>query len=107
MPGSSIPVFIPDLRRAVQIPEKGIASRILQNDERSKVVLFGLAAGHEMSLHAAPVPTILYLVEGDATLTLGDETMAVSTRAFTHMPPHLKHAIVADTPVLMLLAMMK
>jgi quercetin dioxygenase-like cupin family protein len=107
MSGPSIPIFIPDRRQNLQIPEKGIASRILQNDERSKVVLFGLAAGHEMSLHAAPVPTILYFVDGDATLTLGVETMAVRTGAFTHMPPHLKHAIVADTPVLMLLAMMK
>ena len=57
MPDSSIPVFIPDLRGALQIPEKGIASRILQNDEQLdeqlKVVLYGLAAGHELSLHAA------------------------------------------------------
>jgi len=107
MTGPSIPVFIPGLRQALQIPEKGIASRILQDDERSKVVLFALAAGHEMSLHAAPVPTILYFVEGDATLTLGDETMAVRAGVFTHMPPHLKHAIVADTPVFMLLVMIK
>jgi quercetin dioxygenase-like cupin family protein len=107
MPDSSIPVFIADLRQAIQIPEKGIASRILQNDERSKVVLYGLAAGHEMSLHAAPVPAILHFVEGDATLTLGEETMAVRTGAFAHMPPHLKHAIVADTPLLVLLVMMK
>ena len=107
MPDPSIPVFIPGLREAVRIPEKGIASRILQDDHRSKVVLYGLAAGHEMSLHAAPVPTILYFVEGDAALTLGDETIAVRTGAFTHMPPHLKHAIAAHTPVLMLLVMMK
>jgi quercetin dioxygenase-like cupin family protein len=107
MPDSPISIFIPDLREALRIPEKGIANRILQNDERSKVVLFGLAAGHEMSLHAAPVPAILYFVEGDATLTLGDETMAVRSGAFTYMPPHLKHAIVADTPLLMLLVMMK
>jgi quercetin dioxygenase-like cupin family protein len=107
MPDAPVPVFIPDVRRAVQIPEKGMVSRILQNDEQLKVVLYGLAAGHEMSLHAAAVPTILYFVEGEATLTLGDETMAVRTGAFTHMPPHLKHAIVADTPVFMLLIMVK
>lgn len=107
MPDASIPVFIPDLRQALQIPEKGIVSRILQNDEQLKVVLYGLAAGHEMSLHAAPVPAILYFVEGNATLTLGGETMAVRTGAFTHLPANLKHAIVADTPVLMLLVLVK
>ncbi|MDQ6666284.1 MAG: cupin domain-containing protein [Acidobacteriota bacterium] len=107
MPDSSVPVFIPDLLLAVQIPEKGMVSRILQNDEQSKVVLYGLAANHEMGLHAAPVPTMLYFVEGKATLILGDQTMAVCTGAFTHMPSNLKHAIVANTPVLMLLIMLK
>jgi quercetin dioxygenase-like cupin family protein len=107
MTDPSIPVFIPDLRQALRIPEKGMASRILQNDEQLKVVLFGFAAGHEMSLHAAAMPTILYFVEGEATLTLGAETMRVRTGAFAHMPSHLKHAIVADAPVLMLLIMVK
>ena len=107
MPDSPIPVFIADLRQALQIPEKGIASRILQNDDQVKVVLYGLAAGHAMSLHAAAVPTMLYFVEGQATLTLGDGTRAVSTGAFTHMPALLQHGIVADTPVMMLLVMMK
>jgi hypothetical protein len=69
MPDSSVPVFIPDLRQAIQMPEKGIVSRILQNDEQLKIVLYGLAAGYEMSLHAAAVPAILYFVEGEATLT--------------------------------------
>ena len=107
MPNSSVPVFIPDLRGALQIPEKGIASRILQNDEQLKVVLYGLAAGPDLSLHAAPAPTILYFVNGEATPTLADDTMAVRTGAFTHLPSHLKHAILADTPVLVLLIVMK
>jgi quercetin dioxygenase-like cupin family protein len=86
---------------------KGIVSRILQNDERSRVVLYGLAAGHEMALHAAPVPTTLYFVEGEATLTLGNERIAVGAGAFTHMPAQLEHAIAAQSPVCMLLTMMK
>jgi quercetin dioxygenase-like cupin family protein len=107
MPESSIPVFIPDLRQGLDIPLKGIVSRILQNDDRSKVVLYRLAAGHEMTLHAAPVPTILYFVEGEATLTLGNETIAAGPGAFTHMPAHLDHAIAAHSPVCMLLIVMK
>ncbi len=106
-PELPLPLFIPDLRGVVQIPDKGIVSSILQNDNRLKVVLYGLAAGHAMSLHAAPLPTMLYFVAGEASLTLGEETMEVSTGAFTHMPAHLQHAIVAHTPVLMLLTMVK
>lgn len=101
------PVFLPDLRQALPIPEKGMVSRILQNDETCRVVLYGLAASHQMSLHAALFPTLLYFVEGEAILTLGEETMQAGTGAFTHMPAHLKHAIVANTPVLMLLVIIK
>ncbi len=99
--------FIPDLRQALQIPETGIVNRILQDDEQSKVILYGLAAGHEMKLHSAPVPAMLYFVEGEGTMTLGDETMPFQTGAFTHMAAHLKHAIAANTPVLMLLIIVK
>jgi quercetin dioxygenase-like cupin family protein len=100
-------VFIPDLREGIQIPQKGIASRVLQDDERLKIVLFGLAAGHEMSLHAASVPALLVFIDGEAILTLGEESLPVKAGAFTHMPANLKHAIVARTPVVMLLAMVK
>ena len=107
VPSPLSPDFIPDLRQALPIPEKGIVSRVLRNDERLKVVLYGLAAGHAMSPHAAPFPAMLYFVEGEAILTLGEETMPVGMGAFTQMPANLKHAIVANTPVLMLLVIVK
>jgi len=107
MSDPSTPVFIPDLRQGLQIPLKGIISRILQNDERSKVVLYGLAAGHEMTLHSAPVPATLYFLEGEATLTLGNENIAVGAGAFTYIPAQLEHAIAANSPVCMLLTIIK
>ncbi|MDQ2949432.1 MAG: cupin domain-containing protein [Acidobacteriota bacterium] len=100
-------VFIPDLRQALPISDKGMVSRVLQDDDRVKVVLYGFAAGHQMKLHAAPVPAMLYFVEGEAMLTLGEETMPIGTGAFAHMPANLKHAIVANTPTLMLLVIVK
>ncbi len=109
MPESSVPIFIsgPTYVRLVQIPEKGIVNRILRDDEQLKIVLYGLAAGHEMKLHSAPVPVLLCFVEGEATLRLGDETMTARKGGFAHMPAHLKHAIVADTAVSVLLIMIK
>jgi len=107
MASSLTPLFIPDLCQALPITEKGIVSRVLHSDERLKVILYGLATGHEMSLHAAPFPTMLYFVEGEAILTLGEETMPVGMGAFTYMPSQLRHAIVANTPVIMLLVIMK
>ena len=100
-------VFIPDLHQALPITDKGMVSRVLQDDDRVKVVLYSFAAGHQMKLHAAPVPAMLYLVEGEAILTLGDESMPVGMGAFAHMPANLKHAIVANTRTLLLLVIVK
>jgi quercetin dioxygenase-like cupin family protein len=72
-----------------------------------KVVLFGFSGGHELSAHTAPMPAALYFLEGEADLTLGADTRSVKAGAFAHMPPYLSHAIVAKTPLVMLLIMMK
>jgi len=45
--------FIADLRAEAQVPPDGILSRTLHNDEQLKVVLFGFAAGQELSEHTA------------------------------------------------------
>ena len=52
-------------------------------------------------------PAALYFLEGEADLTLGTDTQAVKAGAFAHMPPYLSHAIVAKTPLVVLLIMMK
>ena len=97
----------PDLIKEIDVPLRGILSRTLYDDSDVKVVLFGFSAGHELSAHTAPMPAALYFLEGEADLTLGADTQSVKAGAFAHMPPYLNHAIVAKTPLVMLLIMMK
>ena len=99
--------FSPEIIKEVDIPQRGILSRTLYEDADVKVVLFGFSAGNELSAHTAPMPAALYFLEGEADLTLGTETQTVKAGAFAHMPPHLNHAIVAKTALVMLLLMMK
>lgn len=99
--------FSPNLRNEIDIPKHGILSRTLHDSSDVKVVLFGFSAGHELSAHTAPMPASLYFLEGEAELTLGSETHAVHAGVFAHMPPNLNHAIVAKTPMVMLLVMIK
>ncbi len=97
----------PDLIQEIDIPQRGILSRTLHDDSDVKVVLFGFSPLHELSAHTAPMPAALYFLQGEADLTLGTDTQAVKAGAFAHMPPYLNHAIVAKTPLVMLLIMMK
>lgn len=72
-----------------------------------KVVLFGFAAGQELSAHTAPFAAAIQFVSGEAKLTLGEDTHEVKAGAYAHMPPQLQHGILARTPVVMLLTMYK
>jgi quercetin dioxygenase-like cupin family protein len=97
----------PDLDAEVQIPENGILSRTLHNSDHLKVVIFGFAPGQELSAHTAPMAATIYFVRGEAQLTLGGDVHEVKAGCFVHMPPKMQHGIVARTPVVMLLSMLK
>ena len=96
-----------DLAKEVQPPEKGILSRTLLNDDRLKVVLFGFAQGEEISEHTASMPAVLHFLQGEANLTLGEDTLEAKPGTWVHMPVGLKHSIQAKTPVVMLLLLVK
>jgi quercetin dioxygenase-like cupin family protein len=99
--------FLENIEAEVPIPENGILSRTLFNDETLKVVAFGFSPGQELSAHTAPMAAMLYFMRGDAELTLAGEKRNVRAGAFVHMPPETPHGILAKTPVAMLLLMLK
>jgi quercetin dioxygenase-like cupin family protein len=99
--------FHADLRSEAAIPERGILSRVIQKDDSVNITLFGMAAGEEISSHSAPTPAILYTLEGEATVQLGDDSVDGRLGSFMFMPPLLPHAIVANSPVKMLLVQIK
>ena len=99
--------FLGDPGAEIQIPANGILSRTLHNDDQIKVVIFGFDEGQELSAHTAPMAAMLQFLQGEARLTLGGETMDARAGSFAYMPPKLEHGIVAKTPVVMLLVMMK
>lgn len=95
--------LVNDLANEAHPPDKGILSRTLYNDDRLKVVLFGFAQGEELSEHTASMPAVVHFLRGDATLTLGDDTVAARPGTWVHMPTGLRHSVRAQTPVVMLL----
>ena len=92
-----------DLAKEAQPPDKGILSRTLFNDDRLKVVLFGFAQGEELSEHTASMPAVLHFIQGEAKLTLADDTVEARPATWVHMPKGLRHSIQAKTPVVMVL----
>lgn len=99
--------LLSDLSQQVNIPDNGTLSRTLYQDEQLKVVLFGFAAGQELSEHTASVPAIMHFLAGEAQVGLGSERRDVQAGDWVHMTAGLPHSIVARSAVTMLLTLVK
>jgi quercetin dioxygenase-like cupin family protein len=99
---------IPNLAELVpEISPDSIVSRTVHDDPTTKAILFAFAAGQELSEHTAAQIAMLHFIEGEADLTLGTERHTAQPGTWVHMPPRLPHSIVAKTPLVMLLVMVK
>lgn len=96
-----------DLAKEVNIPQDGIISRTLYSDEQVKAVIFGFSEGQELSEHTASVPAIIYIIRGEAEITLENDTIHAQPGCWIHMAPKLPHSVVASSDLLMLLLMLK
>ncbi|MCA9267826.1 MAG: cupin domain-containing protein, partial [Planctomycetales bacterium] len=63
--------------------------------------------GEELSQHTAAKPALLFFVQGNATIGLGDDLQPAQTGTWIHMPARLEHSVKANTPVVMLLILLK
>jgi quercetin dioxygenase-like cupin family protein len=104
---SQVYTHFADLGKEVEPPDDGILTRTLFNDDDLKVVVFGFGQREELSEHTASMPAILHFIKGDATLTLGDDQVEAREGTWVHMPAELKHSVRTETPVVMLLMLLK
>ncbi len=96
-----------DLAAEVEINDGATISKTLFQDDYLKVILFGFAAGQELSEHTASVPAIIQFLDGDAVVTVGEQRLEASTHTFIQMDANLPHSISAKSPTRMLLFMIK
>ena len=100
--------YITNLAEGItDIPGDSIVSRTLLGNADVKTVLFGFAAGQELSEHTASMPAIIHILAGEGTLKLGENAHAVTAGAWAYMPAGLKHAVTAKTDVRMLLLLLR
>ena len=55
----------------------------------------------------ASMPAVLHFLQGEAKLTLGDDTLEARPGTWVHMAKGLRHSIRAKKPVVMLLLLVK
>ena len=98
---------IRQLMDEIQPPESGKQNIVLLDDTNTKVVLFAFAAGSGLTEHVAPFPAIIQIIKGEAALTVGNESVAGKMGTWIQMAAKTPHSIQAESPVVMLLTLLK
>lgn len=89
------------------IQPESILSRTVFKNEHAKAVLFAFDAGQALSEHQAAQPAIIQIISGEATVQIGDETHEAGPGALAYLEPRLKHSVVANTPLVLLLFLLQ
>jgi quercetin dioxygenase-like cupin family protein len=95
--------FYADLVHEAVVPERGIHSQTLSDEDGVELVLFGFAAGEALSEHTSARPAIIHILSGEADLTAGTEAHQAEAGTWLRMPAGLKHSVRARTPLVMAL----
>jgi quercetin dioxygenase-like cupin family protein len=97
------PAIYEDLLAEAPVPDRGILSRTLSEEGGVDLVIFAFAAGERLSEHASARPTIVHVLSGEATITVGTRVVDAAPGTWIRMPPRLPHSIHARGPLRMAL----
>ena len=87
-------------------PGKVVSRTFVQRPDLS-ITLFAFAAGEGVSTHSAPGDAMVYILEGEAKITLGGVPITAKTGEIVVMPANIPHAVDAEKDFKMLLTVVK
>jgi quercetin dioxygenase-like cupin family protein len=88
--------------------QKGaIVSRTLIDNDQGTITLFAFDKNQGLSEHTAPYDALVYLLEGQATVTISGTDMTLQQGDLVIMPAHKPHALKAITQFKLMLIMIR
>ena len=87
--------------------DESVVSKTLLKKEAGNITLFAFEAGQGLSEHTAPFDAVVYIVDGEAQITIGGETQTVAAGELLVMPANIPHALHAAQRFKMLLVMIR
>ena len=87
----------------VEVAPGKIVSRTFVQRPEMTITLFSFAAGEGVSTHSAPGAAMLYVLEGQAKVTIGGKPMTVNAGEVVVMPANIPHGVDAEQDFKMLL----
>lgn len=87
----------------VAYQEGQVVSRTLSQGRNVSLTLFAFDKGEEISSHLSKGDALVYLLDGEAEITVGEETYNVKKGETIVMPAGIPHALLAKERFKMLL----
>jgi Uncharacterized conserved protein, contains double-stranded beta-helix domain len=87
----------------VEYGEGQVVSRTLSQGKHVSVTLFAFDRGEEISSHSSGGDALVYILEGTASITIGQDAHTVREGEAILMPAKVNHALLAEERFKMLL----
>ena len=96
-----------DLRESIKYAEDSVVSQTLLNKDTGTITLFAFDEGQGLSEHTAPFEAVVLILDGQAKITIGGESLNVGAGEMIIMPANVPHALQAEQKFKMLLTMIR
>lgn len=92
-----------EMESLVEYQEGQVISRTLSQNKSLSLTLFAFDSGEEISSHSSGGDALVYILDGEAEITIGEENFNLSKGETIVMPAGIPHALFAKERFKMLL----
>ncbi|HRJ28575.1 MAG TPA: cupin domain-containing protein [Cyclobacteriaceae bacterium] len=103
----SLPAQVTTLEELISYQPDAVVSKTIIKKSTGTVTLFAFDKGQGLSEHTAPFEALVYLVDGEAEISIAGKPNLVRKGEMIILPANIPHALHALLPFKMLLTMVK
>jgi quercetin dioxygenase-like cupin family protein len=96
-----------NLNSLIAYQEGSVVSRTIIDKNAGTVTVFAFDKGEGLSEHTTPYDALVYIIDGEAEVTISGKPLRLKKDEVTIMPANEPHALSAVTKFKMLLVMIK
>lgn len=106
-PNEKILAKVEKLENLVDYQDNSIVSRVIISKDTGTVTLFAFDSGQELSEHSAPFDALMYLLDGEAQITISGKVRHLIGGDMIIMPANQPHALKSLKKTKIILVMIK
>ncbi len=91
----------------IDYQDRAVVSKTIINKDAGTVTLFAFDSGERLSEHTAPFDALVFVIDGEARITIAGKPYALKEGGMILMPANKPHALDAVSRFKMLLVMVK